>query len=285
MKRWEIYYRGSLSSCNYACTYCPFGKTANSRAELRHDRLQLERFCTWVETQRTCLGVLITPWGEALHHGYYRRAMVSMSRLKQVYRVAIQTNLHGPVADMAEGCLKTLALWTTYHPTQVNRARFLSRCRQLDRLGIRYSVGMVGIREHFEEIEAVRRELRPEVYLWVNAYKRQDNYYSPSEIVWLSHLDPHFSWNLKRYPSQGKACHAGHGSFAVDGDGNLRRCHFVPEILGNIYEPDWEHCLRERLCPAATCGCHIGYIHRPELPLRELYGDGLLERIPASTTW
>ena len=35
--RWSIYYRGSLSSCNYACGYCPFAKTRNTRSELARD--------------------------------------------------------------------------------------------------------------------------------------------------------------------------------------------------------------------------------------------------------
>ena len=29
--------------------------------------------------------------------------------------------------------------------------------------------------------------------------------------------------------------------FTVDGDGTMRRCHFVPEVLGNLYEPKWQH--------------------------------------------
>ena len=39
--------------------------------------------------------------------------------------------------------------------------------------------------------------------------------------------------------------------------------------------------LRPRLCPNATCGCHIGYVHRPELEMDRIFGAGLLERIPA----
>src|SRR5437762_11699225 len=36
------------SSCNYACEYCPFAKTANTREELRDDERRLKRFVTWV---------------------------------------------------------------------------------------------------------------------------------------------------------------------------------------------------------------------------------------------
>jgi MoaA/NifB/PqqE/SkfB family radical SAM enzyme len=278
---WNILYRGSLSSCNYACDYCPFAKTANTRAELRQDELELERFVTWVTAQDRQIGILITPWGEALIHGYYRRAMTTLSRLPQVQRIAIQTNLSAPLEDFAEANRDTLALWTTFHPSQTTLDRFVARCRELDEAHIRYSVGVVGLREHFDAIEELRSLLRPDVYLWINAYKREPNYYRTGEIDRLLAVDPYFHWNLHRYSSAGQPCRAGESTFTVDGRGNIRRCHFLDEILGNIYEQDFADCLRPRLCTAATCGCHIGYIHRPALKLENLYGAGLLERIPA----
>jgi hypothetical protein len=39
--------------------------------------------------------------------------------------------------------------------------------------------------------------------------------------------------------------------------------------------------LRLSLCGNATCGCHIGYVHMDELKLYEVFGEGVLERIPA----
>ncbi len=280
MNTWNILYRGSLSSCNYACDYCPFAKTANSRAELRQDERELERFVTWVEAQRRRIGILITPWGEALVHPYYRRAMTALSRMSHVYRVSIQTNLSAPRGDFAGANRDTLALWTTFHPSQTSLARFAARCRELDDTRIRYSVGVVGLREHFDAIEELRRVLRPEVYIWINAFKREPNYYQPGEIERLVAVDPYFHWNLQRYPSAGKPCYAGETTFTVDGSGDVRRCHFLDDIIGNIYEAGFSDCLKPRICSAATCGCHIGYIHRPALKLDELYGVGLLERIP-----
>ena len=40
----SIYYRGSLKSCNYDCSYCPFTKQRDSRDELAHDASALRRF-------------------------------------------------------------------------------------------------------------------------------------------------------------------------------------------------------------------------------------------------
>jgi len=281
MKAWNILYRGSLSSCNYECGYCPFAKTTNSRAELSQDERELERFIVWVASHSRPIGILITPWGEALVHRYYREGMVKLSRFPNVYRVSVQTNLSAPIDDFTAANRDTLALWTTFHPSQTTLGRFAARCQELDEARIRYSVGMVGLREHFDAIEELRRILRPEVYLWVNAFKQVGGYYQPGEIERLCATDPYFHWNLSSYQSAGKPCSAGETTFTVDGDGNVRRCHFIDNILGNIYEPNFADCLKPRNCSANACSCHIGYIHRPELKLDKLYGAGLLERIPS----
>lgn len=281
MNTWNILYRGSLSSCNYACDYCPFAKTTNTSAELQQDQSELERFVAWVGTQERRIGILITPWGEALVHRYYRRAMTALSQMPQVYRIAVQTNLSAPVSDFASADREALAFWTTFHPSQTTIARFLARCRTLDEANIRYSAGVVGLREHFDAIEELRKRLRPEVYLWINAYKRTPDYYQPLEIERLARVDPYFHWNTRRYPSAQKSCTAGESAFTVDGRGNVRRCHFIGDVIGNIYDADFNNCLKPRGCSAATCGCHIGYVHRPGLRLQQLYGNGLLERIPS----
>jgi MoaA/NifB/PqqE/SkfB family radical SAM enzyme len=280
MNTWHILYRGSLSSCNFECDYCPFAKTKNTRVELQKDERELERFVHWVARQQCRIGILFTPWGEALVHRYYRRAMNTLSHLPHVYRIAVQTNLSAPIDDFVSANRDTLALWTTFHPSQTTLARFVARCREMDAAGIRYSVGVVGLREHFAAIEQLRQALSPDVYLWVNAFKRDSGYYHADDVQRLRGIDPYFEWNLHHFPSRGKPCSAGETVFTLDGAGNIRRCNFVAEILGNIYETNFSDGLRPRNCPVETCGCHIGYIHRPDLQLNVLYESGLLERIP-----
>jgi MoaA/NifB/PqqE/SkfB family radical SAM enzyme len=279
----SILYRGPLSSCNYACAYCPFAKRQETAPELRTDRDALERFVNWVAARSADdqLGILFTPWGEALIRRWYQEALIRLTRLPQVRRAAIQTNLSCRL-DWVEACDKErLALWATYHPTEVSRSRFQAQCLELDRRRVRFSVGVVGLKEHFGEIEALRRELPPHVYLWVNAYKQEPDYYDPGEIDWLEAIDPLFPINNRHHPSRGKACRAGRSVIAVAGDGTIRRCHFVKDPLGNIYEAGWEEALVERPCPNATCSCHIGYVHLDELKLYGVFGGGVLERIPA----
>ncbi|MEL6186615.1 MAG: STM4011 family radical SAM protein [Myxococcota bacterium] len=279
---WNILYRGSLSSCNYACDYCPFAKTSNTREELQADAEEVSRFVDWVEqTSDRRIGVLFTPWGEALIRPAYREALTRLSRLPHVYRVAIQTNLSGPLAWVGEADREKLGLWSTFHPTQVERGRFLARCRELDARGARYSVGVVGLREHFQDIEVLRRELPPHVYLWINANKREPNYYSDADLRRLRAVDPYFDLNRQVYVSLGGPCRAGHTSFTVSGDGTVRRCHFIEAPIGHLYRGDIAERLEPSPCSNTTCRCHIGYVHRPELELYELFGDGVLDRIPA----
>lgn len=285
-QRWNILYRGPLSSCNYACTYCPFAKTRHTAAELRDDAARLTRFLDWVEnrTDRE-IGILFTPWGEALIHRVYQQAMLRLGLMPNVYRAAIQTNLSCGLDWLADADRSTVALWCTFHPTETTVAKFAAKVERLTALGIRHSVGVVGMREHQPEIAALRAALPPATYLWVNAYKRQESYYAAADLAALTAIDRHFPVNNQRHPSLGRPCNAGHRSFTVDGDGTARRCHFIPAVLGNIYEADFPTRLSSGPppCTNSTCGCHIGYVNLPHLGLDEVYGDGLLERVPQPT--
>jgi MoaA/NifB/PqqE/SkfB family radical SAM enzyme len=277
-----LYYRGSLSSCNYACPYCPFAKTRHSRQQLQQDRQELSRFSNWVEAYSQPLSILFTPWGEGLIHAHYRQALVRLSQLPQIQQVCIQTNLSAPLHDLAQADPSRLALWTTYHPDQVPLQKFLGQCQQLSSMSIPYSVGVVGLKEHFAAIEELRQSLPPQVYLWINAYKRQPDYYQGNDIERLQKIDPWFFLNLPRYRSLGQDCQAGRNHFTVDGDGQIRRCHFVDQPLANLYQDPPQAWLEPSPCPQATCGCYIGYIHQEKLALQTLYGRNLLARIPSS---
>ena len=276
----RILYRGTLSSCNYACNYCPFAKTKNSREELELDRNQLNRFVDWVDACERPVGVLFTPWGEAIIHRYYREAMTRLSWMDSVHRVAIQTNLSGHLEDLADAQSERLAIWATYHPGETELSRFLQRCETLERLKIRFSVGVVGFPKHFDVIAELRKRLSEHVYVWVNIPKSSEIQYTDDELSFLQSIDPYVRWNLHRWSSFGKPCRTGTESFTVDGVGDVRRCHFVDEVIGNLYVDDILTKLNPELCPNATCGCHIGYIHRNDMPLDEVFGESLLERIP-----
>lgn len=276
----SILYRGDLSSCNYDCPYCPFAKRKDSRATLAADAQQLRRFVQFVNEQPGIqFKLFFTPWGEALIRKYYQQALTELSHFDNVQKVAIQTNLSCPLGWLKKANKNTLALWTTYHPGQVTREAFIEQCAQLDVMGITYSVGIVGFKETIAEIETMRSLLPKERYVWVNALKKQADYYTSEEKERLIAVDPYVPYNMVHHASEGRACRTGHNVISVDGHGDMYRCHFIKEKLGNLYEGDFRQVLFPRVCTNATCGCHIGYVHMNHLGLYDVYQGRELERV------
>ncbi len=252
------------------------------RDALRRDRQSLERFIAWVRQQEGMhtIRVFFTPWGEALVRGWYREAMTALTHMAHVKKAAVQTNLSCRLEWIAKADASRLGLWCTYHPTQTKREAFLEKCRALKAAGVSFSVGVVGMKEHLEEIQLLRAELPADVYLWVNAYKRVEGYYSDGERELLAGIDALFETNNTRHPSLGKDCLTGESVFSVDEAGVMRRCHFIDTPIGNIYQAEWETGLMARACTNKTCGCHIGYVHMQGLGLYGRFGEGVLERAP-----
>jgi hypothetical protein len=224
------------------------------------------------------LSILFTPWGEALIRPWYQQALAKLSHLPQIDKVAIQTNLSCRLAWTDQCDLQKLALWCTWHPSQIAQDDFLAQCGELVDRGIRYSVGVVGLREAFDAIRQLREKLLPQVYLWINAYKDQPDYYSPQEAELLASIDPLFPINNTRHPSLGRRCLTGQRVISVDGDGNIRRCHSC--ILVTFTSPTGH-------VPARTS------LHQRNVRLAmstrsqkyPLYDAGLLERIPREALW
>lgn len=274
-----ILYRGPLTSCNYDCSYCPFAKAHDSPATLATDAAALERFVVWAERSTGHrLTILFTPWGEALTRLWYREAMVRLSRVPHVDRVAVQTNAAVRM-DWVEAADKSrFALWTTFHPGQVDHDRFLDRARDLEARGVRFSVGVVGLPEHLDAARWLRSQLPESVYLWVNAAEGYS--YGDGEADTWRELDPLFDLSLSPHASYRQPCHAGVDAISVDGAGDVRRCHFVREVIGNLYDGTYAAALGPRACPNLQCDCHIGYLHLDRLGLRDVFAGGLAERIP-----
>ncbi|MGW2314493.1 STM4011 family radical SAM protein [Actinomadura luteofluorescens] len=279
MDHLTILYRGPLASCDYDCPYCPFAKRRDPPEQLRADRAALERFTEWVSGCGHRVSVLFTPWGEGLVRSWYRRALIDLSHLPHVERVAIQTNLSHRVSWTADADPTRLALWATYHPGQVPYERFLGKCLDLSARGIRFSVGIVGQPEHLDAARRLRADLPSGTYLWVNAAEGRT--YDDAEAASWAEIDPLFPVSRHPHASRGLPCRTGDTVISVDGDGTVRRCHFVPSVLGNLYDGSFRDALAPRPCPLDTCDCHIGYVHLEPLGLYDTFADGILERIPA----
>jgi MoaA/NifB/PqqE/SkfB family radical SAM enzyme len=279
----KILYRGHLTDCNYTCAYCPFSKTKNTKAEQQQDRVALTAFVDWVAQNSNAerpIEILFTPYGEAMVRPWYRQAFVQLSHLSFVKKVAVQTNLSWHTHWLSEANSDRVAIWATYHPDFISIKKFLEKCAQLSRLGVAYSVGVVGLREQFDKIQALRNLLPASTYLWINAYKDVPLYYSSDEIELLTTIDPHFPTNLRDYASNNQACRTGYEVVSIEGNGDLYRCHFIKEKRGNIFKDELEKMLWRSPCTRNICDCHIGYVHMDNLNLYALYGDRVLERIP-----
>ena len=96
MDRKTVVYRGSLKSCNYRCSYCPFSKHRTLKGETEKDREALLRFCRSIKERaesENIGAVFITPYGEAAIYEYYWDAMAGLSQTAFIEHVGIQTNL------------------------------------------------------------------------------------------------------------------------------------------------------------------------------------------------
>jgi MoaA/NifB/PqqE/SkfB family radical SAM enzyme len=279
----SILYRGSLVSCNYGCEYCPFAKRQQSAAELASDRTSLERFADWIAAHAHHeFSILFTPWGEALIHSGYQQVLSRLSHLANVRKVAIQTNLSCSLDWVEQANPDRLAFWATFHPEWSQIEQFLANCDRLVQGGFQFSVGVVGFVRFKAAIAALRQRLPNTVYLWINAVKAELPQLADEDRVFFRSIDPLYDLNTHHYASLGKSCRAGQSVISVDGDGTMRRCHFIKDAIGNIYDPDFESALFERFCTNETCHCHIGYVHLDELELDQVFGSGVLERVPIS---
>ena len=236
-----LLYRGSLASCNYDCHCCPLAKRRDTRATLARDAAELARFVDWVGQRGHAspareMRVLFTPWGEALVRRHYRDALLRLASMPHVNQVAIQTNLSGPLSWLEGAPGGKLSLRCTYHPDQTTLAAFTARCRRLREIGIRFSVG--------SWLRASRAALPEDCPVWLNAYdSRPRGHYGAQEMAWLEQIDPWFRYSHSPGGSRGRGCRTGEDVVSVDGDGEVKRCHFVSERLGNLStRTTWPAC-------------------------------------------
>jgi MoaA/NifB/PqqE/SkfB family radical SAM enzyme len=269
-----VLWRGPLDSCNYACGYCPFAKRPPSPAVMRADREALDRFVGWIHGATAWrFELLFTPYGEALIQPWYREALVRISRLEHVRSAAIQTNGSAPMEFLDRADRARLALWVSWHPGEVARDAFVAKMTALHGAGTRLCVGAVAVPDRIEEIEALRRELPAGIPMWINAQKPGVRYDAAAVERW-SRIDPHFGLETRAHRTGGRVCLTGEEVISVDGAGDVRRCHFVDERLGNLYRDDLAALLRPRPCPRQRCACWIGYAHLADLRLRDAFGEG-----------
>jgi len=258
----QWYYRGSLKSCNYSCNYCPFAKNKNcSKEELADDRKNLEFFVTSLlektGSDGTKCAVQIVPYGEALIHRYYWKALARLSNNNFIEAAGAQTNLSFDIDKMIEeytrngGLASKLRLWCTFHPQMVTADRFLSQCRKLSGYGILYCAGAVGNPRDTSQIQYLRQHLPDNVYLFINKMDGLKRRYTEDEIKNFMEIDDYFWLELKHHKADISKCT---GSLFADAAGNIKRCNICKPAKG-------VSCIRKE------CSCYLSYCNQslPEL--------------------
>lgn len=199
--------------------------------------------------------------------------------------MAVQTNLSCRL-DWLEGAdLGTLALWRTYHPSQVTRERFLAKHRELTRRGVRHSVGIVGQPEHLESARRLRTELDPATYALLSVNAAEGRACTDADAAQWTENRPAVPGVATCPPVARQGVPDRRVGISVDDAGRVRRCHFVSrtdqgEDLGNLSGGSFRDALGPRPCPLLKCDCHIGHVHMPDLGLYPAFRSGVLERVP-----
>ncbi len=278
-----LYYRNYLKYCNYRCSYCPFPKDELSKLKIIRDQKYLAQFVAFIKQSSSEYRLFFVPRGEILGFTHFQTALIQLSKLPNVHELVVQTNLSGSLEWLAEGNLQKIIFWTTYHPQQVNLGSFMRQIEQLLEYNLKFSIGVVGVKENYQSIAGIAERLSAlavKPYLWINAYKDQPNYYRAEEVNFLKQLDPLFELNLTNYRTSQAACRTGQQVWFVEYNGNLHRCWQDRKIVGNLYQDSLADLSLDLFCHQRECGCYIGYIHLVALQLEQIYQTSLLGRIP-----
>ena len=285
----SILYRGPLSSCNYACDYCPFAKrTRDGRRAGRATARALDRFVAWVggRTADDRIGVLFTPWGEALVRRWYQDALAALTHLPHVAQG------RDPDEPLVQARLGRRRATSDGSPCgarstrrRSTRERFLAKCRELDRAR-RAVQRRRGRAEGAPRRDrgAAPRAAAARLPLGQRLQARARTTTRRTMLRGLRRRSTRCSRSTTS-ATRAAASRAGPGA-SVDLGGRRRHGPPLPLRPG----ADRQHLRRRtsrRACasgraPNATCGCHIGYVHLDDLGLYDVFGDGVLERIPGA---
>lgn len=285
MKR-QWFYRGSLRSCNYSCSYCPFSKERGGQGELIKDRAAWFQFVNFIDSHSDFEGaVQIVPYGEALIHPHYWKGMAVLSKNPKIDAVGGQSNFSFPVEQMIccylenGGKTDKLRLWGTFHPEMVTVEDFVSQCVSLSEHNISYCAGAVGNPKNLKEFSQLRRSLPESVYVWINKMDGLGRSYTETEKKAFTEIDPYFEMELKHHRADPSKCS---GSCFVEADGTMRRCNLCRQSLGNLYSaphsnhgpetPDSAPHRPEKsdqappntVCSRKECSCYLAYCNQQE---------------------
>ena len=280
----RIYYRGKLNSCNYTCSYCPFGKKSHLTATTQ-DEQAWNRFITAIEQwQGGPLQLFIIPYGEALIHRYYRKGIIHLAALPQVAGISCQTNLSFSADEWLDEFSATptliskIKIWASFHPEMTSVESFVRRLHTLYNAGIQVCAGAVGNPMAKSVLSDLRNALLPDIYLFINAMQGLKSPLSVEDIRFFTQLDNLFEYDLKNASAQWTICSGGRSSCFIDWKGDIFACPRSQVKIGNLYQNQILDLLL--LCRRKVCDCYIAFSNLTNHPLHRIMGAGAFWRIP-----
>lgn len=289
MVRKTILYRGSLKSCNYRCSYCPFSKCQTSVREQDKDKKEWFRFCTSLKERVQSLGafaLMVVPYGEALIHPWYWQGLGELSAIESMEAVGAQTNLSFDLKaslryfEDAGGKKEKLRLWATFHPEMISAEAFAEKCKLVCDAGIELCAGAVGVPENIPLLKKLRAFLPKSVYLWINRMDGLKRSYTLEEEQAFLSLDPFFCRELSVIHGQKERCQ---NRLFIEAGGRMRTCNISPFLPGNWYQEEASQlsfAFPSVKCNRKICSCYLAYAGRDDVVNYLLFGDYPLFRIP-----
>lgn len=314
MDRKTICYRGSLKSCNYRCSYCPFSKHRASVQELEKDRQNFGRFCESIADRAAEFdigAVFVVPYGEASIHRWYWEGLGRLAGLDGLDRVGLQTNLSFSVEECLvifdlysgdanreniresdkETCKETaektvrgisgaarrkLCIWATFHPEMTDMEMFVEKCHRLADSGVNLCVGAVGAPQNIPLLGRLRERLSPDLYLWINKMDGLGRAYTEEEKRAFLELDPFFGLECGSPAADAAMCS---DRCFVEADGRIRACNIGRIKEGNWYQSEQKEIFRP-LCGKKRCSCYLAYGGRADFEGRQFFGAYPIFRVP-----
>lgn len=270
----RIYYRGKLNSCNYTCSYCPFGKKSHLTATTQ-DEQAWNRFITAIEQwQGGPLQLFIIPYGEALIHRYYRKGIIHLAALPQVAGISCQTNLAFSADEWLDEfpatptLISKIKIWASFHPEMTSVESFVRRLHTLYNAGIQVCAGAVGNPMAKSVLSDLRNALLPDIYLFINAMQGLKSPLSIEDIRFFTQLDNLFEYDLKNASAQWTICSGGRSSCFIDWKGDIFGCPRSQVKIGNLYQ---NQILAPLLpCRRKVCDCYIAFSNLTNHPLHRI---------------
>ena len=302
MGRKTICYRGSLKSCNYRCSYCPFSKHRASVQELEKDRQNFGRFCESIADRAAEFdigAVFVVPYGEASIHRWYWEGLGRLAGLDGLDRVGLQTNLSFSVEEclaifdlysgdanrengreidrgISGAARRKLCIWATFHPEMTDMETFVDKCHRLADSGVNLCVGAVGAPQNILLLGRLRERLSPDLYLWINKMDGLGRAYTEEEKRAFLELDPFFGLECGSPAADVAMCS---DRCFVEADGRIRACNIGRIKEGNWYQSEQEEIFRP-LCGKKRCSCYLAYGGRVDFEGRQFFGAYPIFRVP-----